>query len=293
MASRPVWSGFIRFSLVSVPVKAFTATASGGGGIALNQLHAECHSRIQYKKTCPIHGEVPADQIVSGYQFAKDQYVVIDTDELSKLRPKSEKDIAIGAFIKPDAIDLSHMSGKSYYLTPDGPVAQRPYSLLVRAMKEQKRFAFAQVVMFGREHIVLVRPMGKVLMMSMLAYDAELKKITEFEGDVADVELPPDELKLAKTLTDALAQDKFDLGKYKDLYAERLTKLVEAKVQGEEIVEPPGEEPPQVINLMEALKKSIAAAKKPEKPAASAKPPRLVVPGTAAREQPARKRKTS
>ena len=98
-SSRSVWSGYIRFGLVSFPVKAYTAASSGGGGIQLNQLHAECHSRIQYKKTCPQHGEIPSDQIVSGYQFAKDQYVVIDPDEIEKLRPKSEKDIAVMAFL--------------------------------------------------------------------------------------------------------------------------------------------------------------------------------------------------
>src|SRR5688572_32545593 len=128
-ASRAVWSGFIRFSLVSMPVKAYTAAVSGGGGApALNQLHRDCNSRINYKKVCPVHGELSSDQIVSGYQFAKDQYVIIDTEELDKLRPKSEKDIAIAAFIKPDVVDPVQFSGKSYYLLPDGQVAQRPYA---------------------------------------------------------------------------------------------------------------------------------------------------------------------
>src|SRR4051812_17751910 len=150
MASRSVWSGFIQFSLVSIPVKAYTAAVSGGGGEpSLNQLHAACNSRIQYKKTCPVHGEIPNDQIVSGYQFAKDQYVIIDKDEVEKLVPKSAKDIAIEAFLKPGAIDPSQFSGKSYYLAPNGPVAQRPYALLVRAMADQKLNAFAQVTMHG------------------------------------------------------------------------------------------------------------------------------------------------
>src|SRR4051795_9848160 len=174
--SRAVWSGFIRFGLVSMPVKAYTAMVSGGGGApALNQLHKDCNSRIQYKKTCAVHGEISSDEIVSGYQFAKDQYVVIDTDELEKLRPKSEKDIAIAAFIKPDAIDPAQFSGKSYYLLPDGPVAFRPYALLVRAMSEQRRNAFAQVVMSGRDKIMLVRPVGKLLMMSEVTYAADMK----------------------------------------------------------------------------------------------------------------------
>jgi len=100
MAARSVCKGYIKFSLVTIPVKAYTATASGGGAVALNRLHNECNSRIQYKKTCPIHGEVPSDQIVSGYQMAEGQFVVIDTDELSKLRPaNADKSINIAAFV--------------------------------------------------------------------------------------------------------------------------------------------------------------------------------------------------
>jgi DNA end-binding protein Ku len=285
--SRSVWSGFIQFGLVSVPVKAYTAASSGGGGVALNQLHAECNSRIQYKKTCPIHGEVSNDQIVSGYQFAKDQYVVIDPDEVEKLRVKSERDIAVKAFVKPDAIDPSRYSGKSYYLLPDNAVAQRPYALLVRAMREQKRYAFAQVVMSGKRQIVLLRPLGKLLMMSFLSYAEEFKDTGEFEDEVQEVDLTSDELKMAKMLTDAMSEDRFDAAAYKDDYAEQMRKLVEAKVAGQEIVAPPEEPAPRVINLMEALKKSIAESQKK-------KPAKLVAPSPAAKTAAAaRKRKTS
>jgi DNA end-binding protein Ku len=296
MASRAVWKGYIRFSLVSVPVKAYTAAVTGGGGIALNQLHAECHSRIQYKKTCPIHGEVPNDQIVSGYQFAEGQYVVVDPDELEKLRTPAEKAININAFIKPETIDPSFLSGRSYYLLPDGPVAQRPYAVLLRAMAEEDRYAFAQVVFSGREQIVVVRPVGNLLMMSMLTYANEMKSPSEFQDEAPKVEVSPEELKLAKTLTDALSVDEFDFSEYRDQYTEKLTKLIESKVAGKEIVAPPAEEPPQIINLMEALQKSLAAAKKAQKPAAAGgKPPKLAAPGTAAKaaQQQARKRKTS
>ena len=286
--SRSVWSGFIQFGLVSVPVKAYTAAASGGGSgaVALNQLHAECNSRIQYKKTCPIHGEVSNDQIVSGYQFAKDQYVVIDPDEVEKLRVKSERDIAVKAFVKPDAIDAAQYSGKSYYLLPDNAVAQRPYALLVRAMKEQKRYAFAQVVMSGKRQIVLLRPVGKLLMMSFLSYAEDLKDTKEFDDEVQDVDLSSDEMKMAKLLTDAMAEDRFDVGAYKDDYAEKMRKLVEAKVAGQEVVAPPEEPAPRIINLVEALKQSIAESQKK-------KPPKLVAPGPAAKAAAARKRKTS
>jgi DNA end-binding protein Ku len=117
----PYWKGFLKLSLVTVPVHAYTTASAGGGKIALNQLHAECKSRIRYKKTCPIHGEVTQDQIVSGYEHAKGQYVVVDEDELEKLRTEDEKTIRIDAFVAPDAIDPLFLSGKNLYLLPEGP----------------------------------------------------------------------------------------------------------------------------------------------------------------------------
>src|ERR1022692_3197516 len=130
MAARSSWKGFLKLSLVSVPVKAYTATASEGGGVKLNQLHAGCNSRIKYQKSCPIHGEVSGDQIVSGYEYSKDQYVVIDTAELDKLRTEDSKAITIQEFIHSDALDAMYFSGTTYYLVPDGPVGQRPYAVL-------------------------------------------------------------------------------------------------------------------------------------------------------------------
>ena len=287
--SRAVWSGYVRFSLVSIPVKAYTAHVSGGGGggVALNQLHSVCNSRIRYIKTCPVHGEVKNDEIVSGYQFAEDQYVVIDTSELDKLRPRREKDIAIDAFVDAGTIDPARFSGKSYYLLPDDKVGAQPYALLARAMREQERVGVAQVVMFGREQLVALRPVGKLLMLSMLAYASDMKDPAEFERDAPEPQVSPEELKLAKSLTDALTEEDFDLAKYKDEYAERLTKLVEAKVKGQEVVAPPDEPAPRVINLMEALKKSIAESQKK-------KPAKLVAASPAAKSAAAaRKRKSS
>ena len=182
MASRSVWKGYIRFSLVSVPVKAYTATASGSG-MALNQLHRECNSRVQYKKTCPVHGELKSDEIVSGYEFSEGQYVVIDPSELEKLRTPKDKAIDIAAFIDPTVIDPAYYSGRNYYLVPDGPVGQKPYSLLYKAMVEENRFAFAQVVFSGQEQVVLLRPLKNLLVMTMLSYDAEVKKVEEFQPE--------------------------------------------------------------------------------------------------------------
>ena len=292
-AARSVWKGFIQFSLVSVPVKAYTAAVSGGGKIALNQLHAECNSRIKYTKSCPVHGEVPADQIVSGYEFAKGQYVIIDPEELDKLRSPAEKAVTIQNFIHREDIPDRYFCGRTLYLVPDGLVGHKPYNLLHRVMTESNRVGFAQVVMNGREKLMLIQPVESLLAMSELSYESELKKPSDFNDEVTKVEISPAEIKLAKTLTDAMAAKDFNIGAYKDNYSENLAALIDAKVNGKQVVAPPAEEPAQVINLMEALQRSVEATKTKAGAAAGGKPPKLTAPGTAAKETAARKRKTS
>lgn len=290
MASRSVWSGFIRFGLVSVPVKAYTAAASGGAGISFNQLHKECHSRVRYTKTCPIHGELKADDIVSGYEFSKGQYVVIDPEEIDKLRTPSEKAIDVRAFIPPDQIDARYYTGKNWYILPDGPAALRPYALLHKTMEEQGLAAFAQIVTGGREQLLLLRPVSDVLVGSYISYAEDVKPMDEFKDEAPKVEVSPDELKLAKTLTESMKDTEFDLSQYKDEFEAKVRQLVEAKVKGQEVVAPPETEAqPAVVNLMDALKASLEQAKKA---AAPAKPPRIAAPSVG-QARAVRRRKTS
>src|SRR6478672_7296535 len=126
--ARPSWSGFLRFNLISVPVKGYTAAAAGGGKIGFHLLHAACHSRIKYKKVCPIHGEVHNDEIVSGYEASKGHYVTVDKEERTAIKAEDEKTIAVDTFVPPDAIDPLYFSGRSYFLVPDGKVGQKPYA---------------------------------------------------------------------------------------------------------------------------------------------------------------------
>jgi DNA end-binding protein Ku len=295
MAARSSWKGYLKLSLVSVPVKAYTSTASGGGDIQLNQLHADCNSRIQYKKSCPIHGEVKGDQIVSGYEYSKDHYVIIDTSELDKLRTEDDKAIKIDAFVPIDTVDPAYFSGKSYYLVPDGPIGQRPFQVVCQGMIDEKCYGIAQVVFHNREQLVLLRPVGNLLAMSILNFDSQVTKPAAFADEVPRLEVSDEELDLAKTLIRASKPKKFDLAKYQDVYTQKLTKLIEAKVAGQEIVAAPATEQPHVINLMEALKKSVAEAQKAsgtQEPAAAEKPPKKMASssrGWAA----ARKKKTS
>jgi len=299
MAARSTWKGYLKLNLVSVPVKAYTAGASGSE-VRLNQLHAGCNARINYKKTCPIHGEISNDQIVSGFEYAKGQFVVVDPEEVDKLRSEDDKAVKIDAFVAPDEIDPIYFNGKAHYLLPDGPVGQSSYAVIHEGMVQEKKYAVARVVMHGKEQVVLLRPVGNVIAMMSLDYDSQVTKHTAFDGEVPKVNVAPEELKLVKTLIEAVTPKTFDLASYKDLYTERLTQLIDAKVAGKEIVAPPASEHPQVINLMEALKASVAqlqkpdAAKEPEAAeAASGRPPKKVAPSARSREAKTPKRKTS
>ncbi|MFO0968221.1 MAG: Ku protein [Gemmataceae bacterium] len=301
MAARSTWKGYIKLSLVSVPVKAYTANSSGGE-IRLNQLHNACHSRINYKKTCPIHGEVPNDEILSGYEYSKDQYVIIDTDELDKLRSEDDKAVKIESFIKPDAVDPIYFNGKDYYLVPEGPVGQKAYSVIYQGMVEAARYGVVQVVMHGKEQIGLLRPVEGLLVMSMLHYDNQVTKPSTFAEEAPHTQPSVEELKLAKALISSVETDKFDLAQYKDKYTENLTKLIEAKVSGQELVAPPVQEQAQVINLMDALRQSVEKMQKPgaaATPAAAAseteeKPPKRMAASKGTKEAaPKKKRKTS
>ena len=132
MTVRSSWKAYLRLSLVWVPVKAYPAALSGGGRPQFHQLHADCHCRIRYQKTCPRHGEVDSEAIVSGYQYARDQYLVIDPAELQRLPSQHEPAVTIAEFIPPESLDRMYAGGKSYYLLPDGPAGQRPFVIETR-----------------------------------------------------------------------------------------------------------------------------------------------------------------
>lgn len=288
MAARPVWQGFIRFSLVNIPAQGFTATASDTGDVHLHQLHKECGARIKYAKTCPIHGEIPASEIEKGYEFAKDQYVTIDDETIGSLRKGNDKTIGIEAFIPRTCIAPRFFSGRTMYLLPDGPIGGKPYAMLHQLMVESKRFAFCTAVMNGKEQIMLMRPAEKLIAIEFLKYAAEVKAPSDLSPQLAAVAVPKKELDLARTLFEQLSEDKFELGAWTNHYNDDLRKLIEAKVAGREVVTPPDEaEQPQVTDLMSALRRSLDQAKaKAAMPAA--RPARIKKPSTAAKRVAAR-----
>lgn len=257
MAARTSWEGYLRLNLLSVPVKAYNTAKSGGGKIGFHMIHARCHSRIQYEKVCPTHGEVTDNEIVKAFEFARNQYVVVDDDEREKLLPEDDKAITIDTFIRPGDLDPIYYGDRSYYLVPDGRVAQKPYAVLQRVMAERERYAVAQVVMSGRGLVVLVRPMDGLLTMTVLNYDEQIKKPAEFADDVPDVEVAARELELAESLVDASTTDRFDFSDYKDEYTEKLTEMLEAKSAGKKVVRAHREDEPAVLSLMDALRQSL------------------------------------
>jgi len=257
--ARTSWKGFLKLSLVSVPVKAFTANEASAE-VHLNQLHKGCNSRIKYQKVCPEHGELNQEQIVSGYEYAKGEYVVVDPEEVDKLRTKADRAVSIDGFVPADSVDARYYAGKTWYLLPDGVAGERPYALLHRGMLDNEVVAIAQVVIAGREQLVLVRPMGRMLVMTGLHYHKKVKASHEFEEEVAAIEFKPDEVALTNTLIGATKVADFDLEKYNDTYVAKLQQLIQMKVDGREIVAAPDHEEPKILNLMDALKKSVAEA---------------------------------
>jgi DNA end-binding protein Ku len=266
MNLRPNWEGFLRLNLVSVPVRAFNAAAPARGKIGFHLLHKGCNNRIRYQKVCPVHGEVSKDEIVSGYEYAKGEYIVIDATEIEKLRSDSDKTITIDTFIEPDALDPLYYTERSYYLVPAGKAGQKPFAILQSIMGEQNRYAIGHVVFAGREHLVVVRPLDELLTMTMLQYAAQVKKPATFAEEVPDIKIAGKELELAESLVAASTTDDFDLARYEDTYTSTLRALIEAKAAGREIVAPVTEEEPKIINLRDALRRSLDRARKGRAP---------------------------
>jgi DNA end-binding protein Ku len=259
MAPRTSWKGFLKLSLISVPVKAFTANNTEEE-VHLNQLHKDCHQRVRYKKVCPEHGELKQTEIVSGYEYAKDQYVVIDPQELMRLRPESDKSVRIDGFVGADAIDERFLAGRTYYLLPDGVAGAKPYALLAKGMADKGVVAVAQIVISGKEQLVMLHPVDDLLVLSVLHVAKRVKAPAEFRSELSSQEMSKEELKLTNTLIEASTIEEFDFESYDDAYVQKLTELIQLKVDGKEIVAAPSPEEPKILNLMDALKKSVAEA---------------------------------
>ena len=268
MPARPTWKGFLKVSLVNIPVKVFPATESAAT-ISFNQLHGECQTRIQQKRWCPhCDREVPLSEIVKGYEFEKGRYVVMDEDDIQKVRVESTRVIDLAQFTDETSIDPIYVD-RAYYLAPDGSVAADAFAVMRDGMAGKA--GIGKVALYGREYLVAVKPQKKGLVMYTLHHDAEIRSIDDVEElNSVPSKAKPQEMKLAKQIV-ATFDSELNLKDYKDEYKEGLRKIIDAKIAGEEIVATELPEPPKVVDLMEALRKSLNAVstekKKPVKAA--------------------------
>jgi DNA end-binding protein Ku len=255
MAARSIGSLTISFGLVAIPVKLYSATQSSNS-ISFNLLHATCGSRLKQQYICQKEGVVvERDEMVKGYEFAKDQYVRFSAEEIKQLEEVGTHSVDITEFVPIEAIDPVYFD-KTYYLAPDKGAA-KPYALLVEALKESKRCAVAHWASRGKSHIVALRPVGDVLTMQQLYFATDVRPATEL--DVAKMDVKPQELKLARQLIDQQAATSFDPTAYTDDVRARVEAAIQKKVEGQEISvsESQPETGGKVIDLMEALRASL------------------------------------
>jgi DNA end-binding protein Ku len=261
-----VWKGHLTFGLISIPVRMFAAAR--GERISFNQLHKECHSRLKQPLFCPVcNRNVERAEIVKGYEYEKDQYVLFSEEELDKIEPPSARVMEILEFVKLGEIDPIYFDA-SYYVAPED-AGVKAYQLLMKAMEESGYAAIAKLTMHQREHIVIIRPSARGMMLHTMFYSSEIRAAESVPTD--KIELKDQEKKLAQQLIESLATP-FEPQKYRDEYQENLRAMIAAKQQGQEVTEAAQPHMAPVVDLMEALKKSLAE----KQPAASEATPAAI-----------------
>lgn len=268
MAARSTWKGFLKVSLVNIPVRVFPATESAAA-LSFNQLHNVCQTRIQQKRWCPTcDREVPNTEIVKGYEFQKGRYVVVTEEDFAKVTVESTRVINLVQFSDQTAIDPMYVD-KAYYLAPDGAVAAEAFAVMREGMRGKA--GIGKVALYGREYLVAVKPQEHGLVMYTLHHAAEIRGIDQIDelGGVPK-NVKPEELKLAQQVVEMYSGD-LNIKEYKDEYKEELRRIIDAKVSGEEVVAAPVvEAPTNVVDLMAALRRSLDAVSAAKKPAAKA-----------------------
>ncbi len=274
MPARALSTATISFGLVSIPVKLYSA-AESKAALSFNQIHKKDGSRVKQQLISARTGEVvPREEIVKGYEFAKDQYVLFEPEELKALEAQATHTIDITEFLKAEQIERRYLD-KVYYLGTDKGGA-KAYKLLAQVLVDTGRVALGKYAARGKQYLVMVRPMENGLVMEQLHYPDELRSFSEVP--IEDATLKPAEIKLATQLVEQAASDEFRPGDYKDEVRERMLALIQRKIEGEDITLAPMREPEhKIIDIMEALKASLAAGKKPaqaaeQKSAPAAKP---------------------
>ncbi len=266
MALRPTWKGYLKISLVTIPVRVFPATDTAAT-LSFNQLHRTCQTRIQQKRWCPAcEVEVPSAEVVKGYEFEKGRFVVLTDEDLAKVRTESTRVINLVQFTDQAAIDPMYLE-RPYYLAPDGAVAAEAFAVMRDGM--QGKVGIGKLALYGREYLVAIQPRGKGLVMYTMRHAAEVRRMEAIDElrEVATT-VKPEEMKLARQVIQSF-EAALDLASFRDEYQEELKRLIDAKVAGKEIVEREDAAPPRVVSLMDALRQSLdrvsAEKKKPAK----------------------------
>jgi DNA end-binding protein Ku len=252
-----VWKGHLIFGMVSFPIRLFSAARSET--VSFNLLHKEDHSRIKQVTYCQLEDKpIPRSETVKGYEYEKDHYVVIDDEDIKKVAPRTAKVMEILEFVKADQVDPIYLES-SYYVAPDEG-GEKAYALLFTALKDSGYYGVAKVAMHNREHIIVLRPGAKGILSHTMYYQDEIRQVEEFRTDTSLVK--EKELAMAKMLISSL-EENFEPQKYHDAYRDNLKKMIEDKIEGRNVVETPTEHFAPVIDIMEALKKSLAQKRKP------------------------------
>ena len=267
MAARATWKGYLKVSLVNIPIRVFPATDSAAS-VSFNQLHGECQTRIQQKKWCPkCEREVPNAELVKGYEFEKGRYVVVSEEDIEKVRPASTRVIDLQQFAERDELDPIYFE-RPYYLAPDTQVAADAFAVIREGMAG--KVGIGKVALYGREYLVAVEAREKGLVMYTLRQADEIRAMNE----VSEYDLLPEkpkaaEVQLARQVISTFEKP-LDLKQYKDEYQSELRRIIDAKVAGEEVVATEEETPSKVVDLMEALRKSLATVSEGKKKPAKA-----------------------
>ena len=252
-----VWKGHLIFGMVSFPIRLFSAARSET--ISFNLLHKDDHSRIRQVTYCALEDKpIPRTETVKGYEYEKDHYVVIDDEDIKKVAPRTAKVMEILEFVKADQVDPIYLES-SYYVAPDEG-GEKAYALLFTALKDSGYYGVAKVAMHNREHIIVLRPGAKGILSHTMYFQDEIRQVEEFRTDTSLVK--EKELAMAKMLISSL-EENFEPQKYHDSYRDNLKKMIEDKIEGRKVVETPSEHIAPVIDIMEALKKSLAEKRKP------------------------------
>jgi DNA end-binding protein Ku len=267
MAARATWKGYLKVSLVNIPIRVFPATDSAAS-VSFNQLHGECQTRIQQKKWCPkCEREVPNSELVKGYEFEKGRYVVMSEDDIEKVRPASTRVIDLQQFAEREELDPIYFE-RPYYLAPDTQVAADAFAVIREGMAG--KVGIGKVALYGREYLVAVEAKEKGLVMYTLRQADEIRAMDEVaEYDLLPAKPKEAEVKLARQVISTFEKP-LDMKQFKDEYQSELRRIIDAKVAGEDVIATEEETPSKVVDLMEALRKSLATVSESKKKPAKA-----------------------